>query len=421
MPTALWTTGAFRVPPGSFRAPARGSSAPLVRPQRNHRIEPRGAQRRVNPEEQSHCRTHYHAHHRHRGSYGRGKGRISPQHQRHQKPQRNADHSTGDALHEAFRDELLQDIALRGPQGPPHANLSLAQGHTHQHHVHNHDPADQDRNRADQNEHAEKRRADALPQRHVAVLRANEEVILHFWAEVPPRPQDELRLVLYRFEIPRARLYVDGQAGGMESLDFQKQRQRNDHEVVLVLSEHAANLFDDADHRELIVPDAYGLPDGVHPEKQPLYDRISNQADARAVICLPAGKEAAVAHLPRIDTGHVGGLAVEVHVGRFFILVSRSYRSAGRGAHLVASRASFLDCPHVIHINLFVLERLDDDVEVRDREWRARDLEHVGSQVRDFVLHIQVRSLDDGHHRDERRHPHRQPQHGQRRPQLVRL
>ena len=49
-------------------------------------------------------------------------------------------------------------------------------------------------------------------------------------------------------------------------------------------------------------------------------------------------------------------------------------------------------------------------VEIRHRERRARDLEYVGTQIGDFLFHIKIRALHDGHHRDKRGHAHRQAQ-----------
>src|SRR5262249_54710230 len=143
------------------------------------------------------------------------------------------------------------------------------QRHANQHHIHDHDAADHYRNRAHQDEYPEKRRADTLPQHHVAIFRANEKIILHSSAQVPSRPQNQLRLILCRLEIPRARFHVDRKTR-VDPLDAQKHEQRHDDEIVLVLTKHAAHLFHDANDHELVVAHANALPDKIHTEKQPL-------------------------------------------------------------------------------------------------------------------------------------------------------
>src|SRR5205807_1806320 len=80
------------------------------------------------------------------------------------------------------------------------------------------------------------------PPRHIAFLRANEEIVLHSRREMASRSQDEDSLVLRILESVGAGFYVDGQTG-VHSLHTQEARERNRDEVVLVLAEHAAQLF----------------------------------------------------------------------------------------------------------------------------------------------------------------------------------
>ena len=61
------------------------------------------------------------------------------------------------------------------------------------------------------------------------------------------RTQNQMRLVLRLLEIRGAGFGVDGDAG-MNPLGPQENRKRDDHEIVLVLAENAADFFHHSDH-----------------------------------------------------------------------------------------------------------------------------------------------------------------------------
>ena len=205
----------------------------------------------------------------------------------------------------------------------------------------------------------------------------------------------------------------------MDPLNAQKHAERHSDEVVLVLSKNTADLFHDADDHELIVPDANVLPDGINVEKQALHQRVADQAHVCAVLGFRSGEIAPELHRARVNIDHARRLAVEVYVLILFVAESCPHGGAGRGTDLLAIRTTFGDRAYVVQLDLLVLERLDDDVEVRHCKRRARYLEDVGTEIGDLVFHIEIRALYDGHHRDERGHPHRQPKNGQRSAQLV--
>ena len=64
------------------------------------------------------------------------------------------------------------------------------------------------------------------------------------------------------------------------------------------------------------------------------------------------------------------------------------------------------------HINFLVLQSIDDDVEIGDREGCTRDLETVGAQVGDLCPKWRFAPLHDGHDGDQRGHTDRQAQLG---------
>src|SRR5713226_5716877 len=392
---------------------------PLVVPQSYNRVELRRTHRRIDPEKQADTGTQKYSHHRHPRLHRCWEWRIRPKRQRHQEAQGDAQGSAGDTLHDGFHHELPQDVLLRRADRAPHANLPSPQVHTHQHHVHDDDTADDHRYGAHQNEHPEKGRADTAPQGHVTLFRADEENVFHSSAEVASRPQDQVCLILRLFKISGVRLDVDSQTCVRAS--HAEEHWQGDHdEVVLVLPKDAADLLDDPYHHEFVVPDANTLPDRVHAEKQLLHQRVADQADVSAVLGFRCREVAAKLYGARVNIRHARRLSVEVHVRHLFVAVSSVHDAAGGGAHVLASGAAFGNGAHVLELNLFELQRLDDDVEIGHCEGSARDLKDVCAKVGDLLFNVDVCPLHDSHDRDERGHTHGQPQHRERGAQLVR-
>ncbi len=172
--------------------------------------------------------------------------------------------------------------------------------------------------------------------------------------------------------------------------------------------------------RTLPIFGANAFPDGIHAGKQLLYERVADQANVSPVLCFRCREVAAKFDDARVNVRHIRRLPVETHVSHLFVTVSCVHAAAGGGTHLCARRASLGYRAHVVHLNLFVLQRFDDDVEVGHREGCSRDLKDVCAEVGDLLLNIEVRALHDGHHRDQGGHAHRQPQHRKRRAQLMR-
>ena len=106
---------------------------------------------------------------------------------------------------------------MRRAHRAPDADLLGPLRHADQHHVHDDDPAHHGRDRTHHDEHGEERRADALPQRDVAVRGADEEVVVGARRDVAARAQDHADLVLRALEIRRSLcgVNVQGQAGSV--------------------------------------------------------------------------------------------------------------------------------------------------------------------------------------------------------------
>jgi hypothetical protein len=215
-----------------------------------------------------------------------------------------------------------------------------------------------------------------------------------------------------------ARLDVDGQAG-MSALNAEKHGERNGNKVILVLAKNTTDSLHDADDHELIVADANASTDGVDTDEKFLHQGIADQANVGAMFGFGGDEVAAGLHRAGVNIGHAGSLAVKTDVLRFLVAITGAHGSAGGGAHFLASGASFGDRAHVVQLNFLVLERFDDDVEIGDGKRSAGDLEHVGAEIGDFVFHVEIRALHDGHYGDERSHTHGETNHGEGRAQFV--
>ena len=169
-------------------------------------------------------------------------------------------------MQDALHHKLVQDVLFGGAHRAPDSNLPPSKGYAHEHDVHDDDPADDHRNGADHNEHAEKCRANATPQSHIAVFSADEIIIFHIAHKMAPGAQDQTRLVLRRFEVLLAGLDVDRDAG-IHSFKTEENGEWNDDEVVLVLAQDVTDLFHNSDHQEFVTADANRSSEGVHAEK----------------------------------------------------------------------------------------------------------------------------------------------------------
>src|SRR5256885_17142005 len=107
----------------------------------------------------------------------------------------------------------------------------------------------------------------------------------------------------------RAGLDVDGQTDA-RSLHTQKNRKRNDDEVVLVLAENAADFLHRADDGEFLISDADGISYGVPAKEELLCKGAADQANIGAVFGFGGSEVAAQFDGTRVNFGHVGGMPV---------------------------------------------------------------------------------------------------------------
>src|SRR4029077_10155589 len=119
-------------------------------------------------------------------------------------------------------------------------------------------------------------------------------------------------------------------------------------------------------YHQLIIADAKSLADRLFAKEQLLYESVSDQADIHSAFRFGGSEVPAVIDSAGVDIDHVGGLTVEVHILGFAVKIARlnASRSGSACSHFPARSALLRDCLHVVELNLPVLQRLDDDVEV---------------------------------------------------------
>ncbi len=175
-----------------------------------------------------------------------------------------------------------------------------------------------------------------------------------------------------------ARFDVNRQTG-VDTLHTEERRERNRNEVILVLAKHAAQLFHHPNHHAFLGAQAQSFSQRIHAKEQLLDQRVTNEANASAMLLLGGREIAAALDRARVDVCHGGGMAGEVYVRDFLIAVAGSNRGSRGRADFFTITAARDDGLHVLEFNFAELQRLDDDVEIGNREGRAGDLKYVGA------------------------------------------
>src|ERR1041385_346029 len=395
-------------------------SIELFRSQGDHRIELRRFHRGIEAEEQSDRPTQKHAEDRDPGLHRRGEGRQLPQRDGAEESAGHPDRSADDALHDAFDYELLQHVAASRTDGAPDADLFGALGDADQHDVHDHDSAHHRRDGADHQEDHEKGGADLLPQRDVAFRSADEEIVVLSGKDMAPAAQDAAGIVLREDEvgIGAVGFYADGEAVALPAV-LQEGAQRDHDEIVLIAAEHAADFLEGADDGVFGAAGADGLAERAGIGKEFVQHPIADQADFGGVKVLDFREVAAGGDGAGVDIGHGGRVAVNGDVVELVIQIVKRRAGVERSADVAAMRAVAGDGLHIGGGEEPVALGAVQNGEIDDGEWEAAHLKHIRSQIRDFLLDVEVGALNDGHHGDQSRHAHSDAEHRESSSQLM--
>src|SRR5258708_13260227 len=98
------------------------------------------------------------------------------------------------------------------------------------------------------------------------------------------RAQNQMCLILGLFKVPCACLDVYRNAG-MYSLNAKENGEGADYEVVLVLPEHAADLFHPPYHREFVFAATNRLPHGIHADNESPHKRAAAPPNISTLSC----------------------------------------------------------------------------------------------------------------------------------------
>ena len=163
------------------------------------------------------------------------------------------------------------------------------------------------------------------------------------------------------------------------------------------------------------------LPSGSIPGKKRLNQAVADQAHLRRPVILRIREVAALQHRAGIDIRHIRRMPVDIHIREFVVPIPHFGCRAARRSDRFAVDALILHRLPVVELDVLVLQRFDDHVEVGGSKRGACNLEDVCAEVRNLLLHVEVRSLHNRHDRDQGRHAHREAHNGQDGAKLVRL
>jgi len=205
----------------------------------------------------------------------------------------------------------------------------------------------------------------------------------------------------------------------LAAVHLEEHRQRDHHEVVLGLAEHAAQLLAHADDPERHVSDLQVFAHRILAGKEPLPDVPADDTHPARELRFLLGEKASVHQLARADVDHVGGRAIDAAVLYVFVAEADGAAHAGLRAHPHGPAGVVPDKQVILPGDVFPTERFDHLVDPLGDVGHLGDLKDIAAEVGDLVGHVVRGALDDRHDRDERRDADGDPQHREKRPQQV--
>ena len=237
---------------------------------------------------------------------------------------------------------------------------------------------------------------------------------------MPPRPNNHARFV-FRCGHPfrPARLHEHGHRIAVLQPHGSIRSQRNHHKVVLRLAEHRPLWLRDTNDLVLALPGANFFSEHIHSRHELVHHIHSDDADVCRMVFIGLRQQPPTRHfdLANVSEGrrspddrHVFAQSVSVAHICHVVLLRRNSRCQ---LHSISQR--FV----ILHVERRPFSRPRPLVEIGN----DADLIHherVRAQVRHFIGHIYIESVQHGYHRHERRDRQDHSQQCEKSPQLVR-
>ena len=196
-----------------------------------------------------------------------------------------------------------------------------------------------------------------------------------------------------------------------------RRRDRNQHQVVLILADHALSLaLEHADDRMRNAANAHGFAHRVRFAEQRTGDRLSEQHDLGPRVDLRLVETLAAGHFPLARLEELGGGALDLR-GPVAVAVDHLSAAAQRrrgglhGGNLPLQRI------RVVFSDRWL--RPGSLARAAQREVAREDDDEIRSEALDLVLDARLRTGTHGDHRDHRADADDDAEHRERRPELV--
>src|ERR1035441_8185981 len=313
---------------------------------------------------------------------------------------RDAAHAGHDA---GLKDELPENVAAARSQRFADADLVRALRHAGQHDVHDDDSAHHHEYGHQPDGHGEYRARQVLPGAHQRVGSIDAEGVFLAIGDVPAGTHQRAHFVLKFHHVPAIRRLNVNQQLRTAHPDVAKRAQGNDGEVILALSERAADSFGDADdvegkarHRNLFV-------EWIDVGKQLVHQILADYADPGVVLVVGVTDVAPLLDFFAADIGKAGSHRVQRDLVDHAALIARRWIGAelGHGADLLIPLQVVPQKLVVCHANRLVAPPCVEEGIEALCPLELVQHERVGAQVGNVLRNVEVHAVDHRHDHDQ--------------------
>src|SRR6266404_593691 len=335
----------------------------------------------------------------------------------------NADGAADQREHHGFQQELQSHIRATRADGFAHANFLGALGHGNEHDVHHADATHEQAYRTDHGGENHERAGQLIPQIADEVRRGQLKIVLDTGGDAAEAPH---RLNDFALRFVEIHVFRNGerhdQLFGLRVL-FLESAERNDGKNIHAGTDKQTLIVrEDADDFVRAAIDAHGFAEGVRVgEKGFAYGRAQDDHGAGVLLVKGADEAAALdaeerygIDVLRLGAAHDDAFNAKVPAGdEIGIAEEKSARAdGGQGLHV---RRGVADVAGVIVFEIFA--RANTLRPAGGIRARRKSRNEVGARAErvDAVLYELVQPLNDRRHRNHRRNPDHDAEHGQRR------
>ncbi len=320
-----------------------------------------------------------------------------------------------------FHQVLIQNVAAPRAQRFTDADLVCALRHHGQHDVHDHDAAHHHEDADDADGHGGDRRGELVPEIDDGVRREQAEVIVLAGPQVPVGAEKHTHLVFRLGQLLLlARLGNDADSVSA-TVRFEVALDRDHHEIVQRVAEHAAQRLGSAHHFVGIAFDLDDFADRIAPLEEAIAHIVAQKDNGSVTANLFVGDAAAGVDLYVIDGGDIVRDALHIHAQDAIALERNASVAGSHHADFFEQGRAVLDELVFVRPDLRIpLLHLHELLGIERAEPRHADYaETIGAHVGDLLRDVQVHPMDEGGHGDQRGGSQNDPEQGKKTTQFV--